>query len=262
MSLWAVTMVRDELDVLPYTLTHLANEGVDGLIVADNLSTDGTWDMLQDLAQDPPFEMHLIRDREVGYYQSQKMTGLYQRASSMGAKWVIPFDADEVWCSPDGRHLADVFANMSSLDGADVSLFNYYPTSDDPAGEPNPFRRISNRDPKPAPLPKVAVAAGIDSLVVEQGNHGVHADVALPWWRSNLEIGHFPWRSPEQFERKVRNGARAYAATDLPVDYGGHWREHGRILEESGPAALRAVYDEWYLDPPIDLVHRPVPWRG
>lgn len=264
MSLFAVTMVRDELDVLPYTLAHLVSEGVDGMVIADNRSADGTRDWLKAFARSAPIPVTVLDDDEVGYYQSRKMTQLYRQASDAGADWVIPFDADEVWYSLDGRDLSEFFAGLQGLQYLEVSLFNYFPTSTDDSEEPNPFMRIRHRDPEPAPLAKVAVAGGIDSLVIEQGNHDAHADVVLAAMRrSGLAIGHFPWRSPEQYERKVRNGAEAYrAATDVPPSQGEHWRNHGRILSDGGPAALRAVYDEWYSDPPIDLEESAVPWQG
>lgn len=266
MSLWAVGMVRDEMDVLPYVLTHLLHEGVDGMIIADNRSVDGTREWLHDFAGHAPVPVEVIHDDEVAYYQSRKMSGLYRRASDAGADWVIPFDADEVWYDAEGATLAKVFARPWEADCLEVKLFNYFPTSADPPDEPIPFLRITHRDPTMSTLAKTAVRAGIPGLVIEQGNHEAHAPSPLRIIRPELEIGHFPWRSPEQFERKVRNGAEAYeAATDtaaVPLNQGEHWRDHGRILRDSGPAALRAIYDKWYLDPPIALETKSVPWRN
>lgn len=264
MSVWGVTMVKDELDVLPYTLAHMIAEGVDGLIIADNLSTDGTWEWLCEHVPSFPCETILERDEQVAYYQSVKMSGHYQHASRLGAHWVIPFDADEVWYSEDYRKLADVFTDDLDADCLEAKLYNYFPTSSDDPAKVIPFERIVHRDPMVSILPKVAVRAGIPSLVIEQGNHGARADEPLRT-RQGLAIGHFPWRSPSQFESKVRNGGQAYkAATDtskVRADQGGHWRGHGQILETDGPSALRQVYDEWFCDPPIDLQRHPVPWR-
>lgn len=258
-------MVRDELDVLPYTLAHLVAEGVDGLIVADNRSVDGTREWLEDFAATASIPVRVVYDNEVAYYQSRKMTALYRQASEAGAGWVIPFDADEVWYS-DGASLRDVFACRWEVERLEAKIFNYFPTSADPLDEPNPFVRITRRDPTPSVMTKTAVRGGISSLVIEQGNHQAHADVVLRVARPSLAVGHFAWRSPEQFERKVRNGAEAYEAiTDtvaVPLNQGEHWRGHGQILAQGGPTALRALYDEWYCDPPIDLVEKPVPWRG
>jgi glycosyltransferase involved in cell wall biosynthesis len=266
-SLWAVTMVRDELDVLPLTLLHLLNEGVDGMVIADNRSVDGTREWLHEFAQDAPIPVDLLHDDEVAYYQSRKMSAYYRRASEAGADWVIPFDADEVWYDAEGATLREVFARPWDMaDCLEVKVFNHFPTSLDDADEGNPFRRITRRDPTMSIMAKTAVRGSLPSLVIEQGNHQAHAAKALRIVRPELEIGHFPWRSPEQFERKARNGAEAYAAatdtSEVPLSQGEHWRDYGRILNEHGPAALRGVYDKWFFDPPINLEHKPVPWRA
>lgn len=263
-ELWAVTMVRDELDVIEYTLRHLASEGVDGIIVADNGSVDGTFEWLKTLEDQTDLGCHfmLLQDPEVGYYQSRKMTTLVDIARQMGADWVIPFDADEVWWA-DGGSLHDVVAK---LDAADLqpraaALHNYFPTKNPPKNTPNPFQRILRRDPQPAPLPKVLVRP-VPGIQIHQGNHGATVPGVLPrYLRSSLHVGHFPWRSYAQFERKVRNGLEAYRATDLPEDMGAHWRSYGEMLETHGPDALRAHYETWFEDPAIALVTDPVPYR-
>ena len=48
MTVVAVTMVRDEEDVIRSTVAHMLDE-VDAVIVADNLSTDRTREILDDL---------------------------------------------------------------------------------------------------------------------------------------------------------------------------------------------------------------------
>lgn len=264
MGLWAVTMVRDELDVLPHTLGHLLAEGVDQLIVMDNRSTDGTWEWLNDHVSELPLRVR--RDDEVAYYQSRKMTQLYREASAGGAGWVIPFDADEIWYRPEGN-LGEVFASaQDDVDAFKVGIYNYHPTSKDPADEPNPFRRLTYRETQLSSMTKSAVRAGIESLVIEQGNHKAHADRALRIVRPDLLIGHFPWRSFEQYERKIRNGSEAYdAITDyqeVPLNQGENWRIPGRLLQAGGPAVLRKYYDAEHFDPPIELEQVPVPIRG
>jgi hypothetical protein len=258
MDLWAVTMVRDEIDILPYTLAHLVSEGVTGLIVADNGSTDGTREWLYDASFD--CKLMIVHDDEVGYYQSRKMTALAQMAVAQGADWIIPFDADELWFSVKDRSLhASLCLFADDIDALQVRLCNYFPTSDDDEDETNPFLRITHRDRALAPLSKVIVLARPDVTIL-QGNH--NATGAEPFLVSPapIQIAHFPWRSPEQFVRKVRNGAEAYRASDLPVDSGAHWRQYGEILDSQGPEAVIAIYHEWFCDPETPVVHDPAPW--
>lgn len=259
MTLWAVTMVKDELDVLPYTLQHLASEGVDVIHVADNLSSDGTWEWLQEA--DVGCELIVTRDEEVGYYQSLKMTLLAQRAIDHGADWVLPFDADELWyCTNSAFTLADAVAAIRPTPARLLArLYDYFPFSDDDADEPNPFLRLTHRDTEPAPVPKVLPSAMTD-LVIHQGNHGSEASEPFIDVGGLVEIAHAPWRSAEQFERKVRNGYAAYEATDLPEYEGAHWREYGRVLEAGGPEAVHQIFYEWFQDPPGPTEHHPAPW--
>ena len=76
-------------------------------------------------------------------------------------------------------------------------------------------------------LPKVAVRLR-PGLVIDAGNHGArfHGHAA-PLSGGGLRVNHYSWRSAEQYGRKIRNGARAYAATDLPEGVGAHWRMWG-----------------------------------
>ncbi len=68
----------------------------------------------------------------------------------------------------------------------------------------------------------------VEGLEVEAGNHGVTIDGERPRLvAGGLRVNHYSWRSPAQYGRKIRNGARAYAATDLPEDVGVHWRMWG-----------------------------------
>lgn len=215
----AVAMMRDEADVAGWVVEHLWGQGVDRIIVADNLSTDCTPDMLRILG------VEVIDDPEPGYYQARKMTDLVHRAGVQGATWVVPFDADEVWLPVGHDTLAD--ALKSCPDGVIVAEgwdHIAQPDRDDPA-EPNPFKRIHWRRDHPQRLPKVAFSYHPD-VRLHMGNHDVdhHPGQRMPLV---CELRHFGYRSLEQLTRKVRNGAAAYAATDLHEMYGSHWRTLG-----------------------------------
>lgn len=254
-------MVRDEADVIEGTLRHMADE-VDELIVADNGSTDGTRDILDALAKELP--LTVVDDPEPAYYQSQKMSELAATAAAMGAVWVVPFDADELWVASLGRIREVLAAFDPFVTVARAVLFNHFRTAVDTA-DPDPFRAMVWRERQPGALPKVAFRWRTGA-VVHQGNHGV----TLPEGghiRNALTVRHFPYRSAAQMVTKARNGAAAYAATDLPWSEGEHWRSYGQILERHGPAGLEAVFQEhfWYLSPSDSgMIRSPAPylrWR-
>ena len=232
-------MVRDEADVIEPVIRHMQRE-VDHLIVADNGSKDGTREILESLG------VEVIDDPEIGYYQSRKMSALAQRAIEAGADWIVPFDADEVWAAKGGS-LKDALALMpAEAHIAEASLFDHVATGIDPESD-NPIVSMPWRRTAQAPLRKVAVRA-IPGVVIHQGNHGasfpnVSHPLAVTGW---IEVHHFPYRSTHQFIQKAKNGAEAYAATDLPETAGGHWRGYGRILAEQGEAACAAVFIKWF----------------
>ena len=222
-GLWAVTMVKDEADIIERIVRQLFAQGVDGILVADNGSTDETLAILERLASELP--VFIAHDREPAYYQAVKMTLLSDWARQAGAEWIIPFDADELWFAPGdtlkgwlGRQEADVVS---------ARLHNLYPSN---------LAGGWALDRQPHLHTKVAFRAHPEARLTT-GNHFVER----PGKRTvGLHIVHIPWRSYDQFARKVRNGAKALALTDLAPDVGGHWRATGSLPDE----ALQALWTD------------------
>lgn len=233
MTVIAIARVKDEVDIIGSTVAHMLTE-VDRVIVQDNGSTDGTIEILEQL------DVELLHDPTVGYYQSEAMSELAAVAANRGADVVVPFDADEIWYSPFGR-IAGVLGEHPSISVFSAKLYDHVASGTDHS-EPDPVRRMGWRRRDPAPLLKVAVRAR-PHVTIHQGNHG--ADYG-PTQGNLLIVRHFPYRSAEQFVKKVRNGAAAYAATDLPEDVGKHWRDYGRLLDAGGPDAIGDVFRAWF----------------
>lgn len=244
-----IAMVRDELDVLPYTLLHMLTQ-VDGVLIADNGSRDGTGYWLRGLEDD---RIRVVDDPEVGYFQSRKMSVLAAVARDLGATWVVPWDADEAWFAREGRRIGDVLADLpDSVLIAQADLWDHVATGEDP-DDPNPLVRIGWRRPHCAPLPKVAVRP-LPGLTILQGNHGAtYDDRDIPPTVTNLlTIRHYSYRSAKQTIRKVRNGAQAYAATGLPDAVGAHWRQMGTMSDEQIATAYRTWH--WRANPSKAIV--------
>lgn len=246
MTAVAVTMVRDEADVIASTVRRMLAQ-VDAVIVADNLSTDETRPILDALA-DEYSSLLIVDDPDPAYRQSEKMSALAQRArSEFGATWVVPFDADEVWYSPFADTISEVLAEVPDrLHVVPADLFDHVATALDP-DELDPIARIGWRRRDRAPLRKVAARYRAD-LVIEQGNHGAHYAAFAPGlFDPILVVRHFPYRSVEQFLRKVRNGSAAYrAAGTFDPAIGAHWRQWGDLLDSSGEEAVADIFRKWY----------------
>ncbi len=257
--MWAVGLVRDEADIVETVIMNLLDQGVERVVIADNLSADGTTDIIEGLARSYP--VTVLRDRLGAHYQAEKTTLLARAAARAGAGWVLPFDADEIWRATTGT-LSQWLASCPA-DVVQVPVLNHVPTAGDDAGEPDPVRRQRWRKVEPNRLHKVVFRAHPRARL-HQGNHGV--DRRGPRQRG-LEIRHFPYRSEEQFLRKVRQGSAALAATDLGAEVGKHWRGLGEGDEERLRSSWRSLVEthnlpgEWWV-PRHGIVEDPVQLPG
>ncbi len=254
-EVWGISMVRNEQDIIGPVVAHMLTQ-VDRVLVADNASTDNTRTILDASG------CQVVDDPDPAYRQSEKMTALAHQAKAAGAKWVVPFDADEIWYSPFGR-IADVLSDLG-VQVAKADLYDHVPTSLDDPDVADAVRRIGWRRREPGAFPKVACRTG-DDLVIDMGNHGArYTDIDIPTTiTGQLVVRHFPYRSREQFVAKARQGAAALALTNLPISAGAHWRQYGRIAEQSGDDALADVFTKWFYapDPYCDpaLIFDPAP---
>lgn len=232
-------MVRDEADIIEASVRHLAAH-VDRVYVADNLSTDGTYEILEALAADEALNVVLSRDTEVGYYQSRKMSAMAHRAAEHGYRWVVPCDADELWYGPEDTPVRE-YLEMQPPDVQIVlaALYDYLPTLGRDEG--HPFERIVWRKAVPGVLPKVACRS--QGVRIEPGNHSARYGSSRTLKVGGLMIRHFTWRSPEQYLRKIRNGLEAYGATNVPETFGAHWR----MFEGASDETIIEHYHRWFV---------------
>ncbi len=238
----AISMVRNESDVIGLTVRHLIAHGVDCVIVADNLSTDDTPGILRSLKAEHHGRILTTIDTDPAYTQDVKMTKLAGMAVSLGAEWVLPFDADEIWFPSDGSTLAQFFAE-STADVVQAWGHDHIARADtDPPF--SPYRRSN-----PQPLPKVAFRAHPEAFIA-MGNHSVDRPGPVGF---GLTYRHFQYRTLDQYARKVRQGAAAYAHTDMPWHQGQHWREDAALSDDELAAKWEAMAGE------PDLVYDPAP---
>lgn len=240
MATFGITMVKNEEDVIGYTLQNMV-EQVNHVIVADNLSTDNTRDILHGFGS----SVTVVDDKDPAYRQSEKMTALANRAKSLGATWVVPFDADEWWEPLKASTIKEALAGLDQ-DVAIAKMYNFVPTDEDTVDCRNPVLRMSWRLKEWNPLHKVACRTH-QGLVIEMGNHAAtYPYQSVRAVDDVLRVRHYPWRSPEQFVNKAVQGGRALALTDLPDHMGAHWRQYNALVEREGPEALRAVFQEHF----------------
>lgn len=263
MSVAALMLVKDEADILGYTLDHLATQ-VDHIYIADNLSTDGTEDVIQAfrerlMADGNVTGLTWTIDEEVGYWQARKTTDLARVALDDGHEWVLPCDADEWWHTNDLRPIREWVGGLApNIGKVEALVYNHLATTSDPPAErePDPTKRIGWRQ-RQFGMKKILVR-NLPGIEIAMGNH----DATVP--TSLLRVGgvsvrHFSWRTREQYLRKIRNGEKAYAATTLDPGFGIDWRRWSEAPDE----AILQHFDTWFMihepERRDDLIYDPAP---
>ncbi|MBC7594091.1 MAG: glycosyltransferase family 2 protein [Kineosporiaceae bacterium] len=212
-------MVRDEADVIASQIEHHIAQGIDLFIVTDNGSVDGTTEILQGYETTGILVLH--HDPVHQKQQGETVTKMAREAySKCGADWVLNADADEFWVASNGS-----LTVREALSGTSKSLVCFpVPVVDmigDPALVGSGLGRLVYRDLRSvSKLRDIGLHAhatpdtphiGSPDVVVAQGNHFVNlTSTGAPPSHLALEVLHFPWRSWEQFRRKVDNAGRAY----------------------------------------------------
>lgn len=212
-------MVKDEADIIGIVIENLFAQGIDRILIADNMSTDGTRVLLEEMAMTKPIA--IVDDLEAPYWQSKKMTNLANRAAERGADWIVPFDADEIWRAYDGT-IRDVILRTDATILA-AQMFNHYPRPTLRRGsivERQPWNRTFE-------FAKVAFRWQ-PGLTIMDGNHDLIGTHAERVW-GQLLIDHFPHRSWEQYKRKMRQGAAAVRDPSVAPFISTHWRRYGSM---------------------------------
>lgn len=229
-QIWAVSVVRDEADVIAKVIAHLLAQGIDHVLVADNRSHDGTRQLLEQLARDDS-RVHVAVDDEPAHLQGHKISRLAYAAWRAGADWVVPFDADEFFFAR-GESVGD-FLRGQTADIVHVAMHHLVPEVADSITADSAVW-FDCHDSFPG---KIAFRAH-PLAVVAQGNHSVARVGAAT---TGLYLAHAQYRGPQQVARKIRQGAaaEALAAKAVSLRIGDHW-ETGATLTDD------AILDAWH----------------
>lgn len=237
-------LVRDEADVLEDHLEYHFSQGVDFVVVTDNLSEDRTPDILDHYAQQGRLTWR--RETDDDYRQSAWVTRMAREAATVhGADWVINSDADEFWWPTNGSLRSFLAQLPDATGGVKVHRYNFLPVAEEDGKafyQAMTVREVVSRKQNGQRiLPKVAHRAHPD-IVVAQGNHDVTAvGLGRVVAAEGLQILHFPMRSYQQFENKIVKGGQAYTRNPDGAQHGGDWQNLYELYRAGG---LRRHYDE------------------
>jgi hypothetical protein len=246
MKLVMTLLARDEADVLDAQIAFHLNAGVDFVIATDNLSVDGSTEILESYAQDG--HLYLIREDSEYLQQAEWITRMGRLAATeFGADWVLHSDADEFWW-PRGESLKDVLASIPERYGIVRALLRQFvPRPDNgsffaermiarlsasaPINDPRSLFRPNLKIIHRAD-PNVSVSIGAQRLIDS-------AFVPLRGWYP-VEFLHFPIRGLAQAEHKYEHQRTAAGETPSP------YYERVRELQESG--RLEEFYNSLIVD--------------
>lgn len=242
-------LVRDEADIVDAQLAFHLRAGVDFVVATDNLSSDGTTEILERYAADGV--LHLIREPGDDLRQSEWVTRMAQLAATdFGADWVLNADADEFWW-PQGSSLKDVLGVVPGRFGVVRGAWrNFVPRPHDGSFFAERMTvRLCTPSFHPHPLSTHSKSAhrAVPDVRVGRGNHEAFGTGLVPvrgWYP--IEILHFPVRSLEHCMQKY---VTQFIALEKNAEKGipGHMAEAyeayraGRLAEFYAPLV---VHDE------------------
>jgi hypothetical protein len=212
MKLVQTLVVRDEADIVDAQIAYHLNAGVDFVLATDHDSHDGTIEILESYVR----QGHLRLFREQGEMRESAWRTRMARlaATEYGADWIINTDADEFWMPRRGT-LKESLQAVPDAFGVVWALTRHFVPR--PGGEGFADRmtvRLSAaaplNDPTSPYRPHAKAAHRADAdIVVLFGSHDVVSTKLGPFrgWYP-VDVLHFPFRSPEQYERKGVRRAR------------------------------------------------------
>jgi hypothetical protein len=241
MKIILTLLVRDEVDVIASFVAHHLAQGVDHIMVTDNGSRDGTYEVLQELARATPMTLH--HEPPADFSQHRWVTRMARAAAAAGADWVINADADEFFVYRGGTLREALTRVKRRVDVLYARRHDFVPYQDSPAlpvPQAMPFRKRLSMNLRGDPLPPKAIHRADSQVVITQGNHEARGpSLRGPPVVGAIEVFHYPIRSYRQFESKVRNGGSGYARnSELHPEDGFHKRYWydlllaGRLEEE------------------------------
>lgn len=236
-------LVRDEQDILRTNLDFHLAQGVDFFIIMDHLSTDNTPVILEEYKKSGVAEV--FYQNSAAYQQGEWVTGMARRATTHhGADWVINNDADEFWWPVKCNLKTTLGAILDNYGAVSVERTNFPPVAPGSGNflDEMVWRELLSENSDGKPLPDKVCHVGNPWVKVTQGNHLVSGEgLGEITETTDLEILHFPLKTFEQFERKIKNGGRAYQnSPELPSGMGSTWRNLYACYKRN---KLRDYYD-------------------
>jgi hypothetical protein len=271
----AVAIVRNAVDLAPLTALHHVLIGAETVWVIDNGSSDGTYEVLRDLAAKVP---GLRVDRDNGPFDQARMaTDMANALLREGHRLIVPFDSDECWDLSIPR-LARFMAR-SQVNAVTGNVVNYVQARSVRAPTSTSWRLANRRVEQPMdpgdlrgslkeerhsfvqlifPPKMLAAPPTGTSVGIRKGAHAFDYEcrTAMPWRR--VACLHLPLRAASELEKRVRDYKDRHAPFRPDPAFG--WRlNHWSEMLASGNIEREWAANSYAPDGTLDIFGRPAP---
>jgi hypothetical protein len=265
MQVYGISVVRNEADLIRINALHHLSVGFDRLLIIDNGSSDGTDEILRELARDERVQWTSVAG---AFRHSEMTTTLAHEAFFEGADWVIPIDADEFWHAPGGD-LRGVLTTTSA--GAlQVQVVNFIQRREQTQRSSDALLSMTRRTPQPiGPLKRIAelvearqiafvehlyapkwISRASPALQISEGNHTVSGVRGPLDGTTEIVCLHAPLRARSVLEGKADDGR---PIEELPEFLKLRWHvRRWRELAEQGELEREWIANS-YVDDYLDV---------
>jgi hypothetical protein len=262
MRVAAVMVLRNEADFVEANVRYHRDHGVTDFFVVDNGSTDGTGELLADLAADDP---SIRVESDPGLYrQDQTRTRLARQAATAGIDWVVNIDGDEFWWAEGG----DLRAVLADTDAGvlRVEVVNYVQartvlcrspqallTVVGRVAEQRGTREDAQRLVESGEIAYVEMAHPVKcisrltpEIIIHPGAHEIDGVPGPQRDEDRIRCLHAGLRAREVLEKKAEHGERL-EQEELPPDISWHIRRWARSVR-TGELDAEWAANSWRID--------------
>ena len=235
MAIHAISLIRNEADIIEDNLSS-ASRWADHIYVMDNGSTDGTWELVQELAKGIPNIVPYKQDpRPFADSLRDEVYQHFKKRSRRGDWWAV-LDADEFYIDDPVEFLSQVPEVYRTVW---PQLYTYLVTHEDldKADESRPRANLERlRHFKLVAYTEVRFARDDGQL------HVFPPYDPHPVYPRRIRMRHYPYRSADQIAQRIETRREAMRHGEFVHEKRNNWPQGCDI---KGPAAEAELPESW-----------------